>query len=206
MHFHAIGDRAVREALDAIEAAVTANGRRDSRHHIAHLQVVHPEDVPRFRALGVAANMQSLWAALEPQMVDLTLPFLGPPRDAWQYPWGDLQRAGTTLVSGSDWSVSTPNPLSAIHVAVNRRSAPGYAEGEYEAFLPEQRLDLGSALAAYTAGSAWVNRQDEAGSIAVGRLADVVVLDRDPFAAPAEEIGLTTVEATYVGGRQVYAR
>ncbi len=206
VHFHAIGDRAVREALDAIEAAVTANGRRDSRHHIAHLQVVHPEDVRRFRALGVAANMQSLWAALEPQMVDLTLPFLGPPRDAWQYPWGDLQRAGTTLVSGSDWSVSTPNPMSAIHVAVNRRSAPGYAEGEYEAFLPEQRLDLGSALAAYTAGSAWVNRQDDAGTIAVGRLADVVVLDRDPFAAPAEEIGLTTVEATYVGGRQVYAR
>lgn len=206
VHFHAIGDRAVREALDAIQAAVFANGRRDSRHHIAHLQVVHPEDVPRFRALGVAANMQSLWAALEPQMVDLTLPFLGPPRDAWQYPWGDLQRSGATLVSGSDWSVSTPNPMAAIHVAVNRRAAPGFEEGDYEAFLPEQRLDLGSALSAYTAGSAWVNRRDDAGTLEVGKLADVVLLDRDPFAGPADEIGLTGVEATYVGGRAVHTR
>lgn len=205
VHFHTIGDRAVREALDAIEAAIARNGRSDHRHHIAHLQVVHPDDVPRFRALGAIANMQSLWAALEPQMVELTLPFLGEPRSSWQYPFGDLLRSGATLAAGSDWSVSTPDPLAAIHVAVNRRSAPAQSEGDYEAFLPEQAIDLASSLSAYTAGSAYVNHLDECGSIEAGRLADLVVLDRDPFTHPAEEIGLTRVLQTFVGGRRVYA-
>src|SRR5690606_26138037 len=97
VHFHAIGDRAVRNALDAVEAARGANGWRDTRHHVAHIQVIHPDDVDRFRSLGVAANMQALWATLEPQMVDLTLPFLGEERSAWQYPFGDLQRSGAVL-------------------------------------------------------------------------------------------------------------
>ncbi len=206
LHFHAIGDRAVRECLDAVEHALTENGRSDNRHHIAHLQVVHPDDIPRFRSLDVTANMQSLWAALEPQMVDLTLPFLGSPRDAWQYPWGELLRAGTVLAAGSDWSVSTPNPMAAIHVAVNRLSAPGYEEGEYEPFLPEQAIDLASALTAYTAGSAYVNHLDDStGTIEVGKYADLTVLSRDPFAGPSEEIGLTTVEQTFVEGERVFA-
>ncbi|MHC2998612.1 amidohydrolase [Microbacterium sp. HJ5] len=206
VHFHAIGDRAVRECLDAVEHAIERNGRGDNRHHIAHIQVVHPEDIPRFRQLDVAANMQSLWAALEPQMVDLTLPFLGDPRSAWQYPFGDLLRAGTVLAAGSDWSVSTPNPLAAIHVAVNRLSAPGEEEGEYEPFLPEQAIDLATSLTAYTAGSAWVNHLDETtGTIEVGRLADLAVLDRDPFDGPADEIGATRVLQTFVEGRRVYA-
>lgn len=206
LHFHAIGDRAVRECLDAVEHAQKANGRSNNRHHIAHLQVVHPDDIPRFRTLDVTANMQSLWAALEPQMVDLTLPFLGSPRDAWQYPWGELLRAGTILAAGSDWSVSTPNPMAAIHVAVNRLSAPGYEEGDYEPFLPEQAIDLASALTAYTAGSAYVNHLDDStGTIEVGKYADLTVLSRDPFAGPAEEIGLTAVEQTFVEGERVYA-
>lgn len=206
VHFHAIGDRAVRECLDAVERAIARNGRGDNRHHIAHIQVVHPEDVPRFRALGVAANMQSLWAALEPQMVDLTLPFLGEPRSAWQYPFGDLLRSGAVLAAGSDWSVSTPDPLAAIHVAVNRKAAPGYEEGEYEAFLPEQAIDLATSLTAYTAGSAWVNHLDRTtGTIEVGKLADLAVLDRDPFEGPADEIGATRVLQTFVEGRRVYA-
>ena len=205
LHFHAIGDRAVRECLDAVEHAIARNGRNDHRHHIAHIQVVHPEDIRRFRELGVVANMQSLWAALEPQMVELTLPFLGAPRDAWQYPFGDLLRSGAVLAAGSDWSVSTPNPLAAIHVAVNRVSAPGYEEGEYEAFLPEQAIDLGTSLTAYTAGSAFVNHLDETGTIEAGRLADLAVLDRDPFAGPVEEIGATRVLQTFVEGERVYA-
>jgi len=206
VHFHAIGDRAVRECLDAVEHAIARNGRGDNRHHIAHIQVVHPEDIPRFRELGVAANMQSLWAALEPQMVDLTLPFLGSPRDAWQYPFGDLLRAGAVLAAGSDWSVSTPDPLAAIHVAVNRLSAPGHEEGEYEPFLPEQAIDLATSLTAYTAGSAWVNHLDAStGTVEVGKLADLVVLDRDPFAGPADEIGTTRVLQTFVEGERVYA-
>lgn len=206
VHFHAIGDRAVRECLDAVERSIARNGRGDNRHHIAHIQVVHPEDVGRFRELGVAANMQSLWAALEPQMVDLTLPFLGDPRSAWQYPFGDLLRSGAVLAAGSDWSVSTPDPLAAIHVAVNRKAAPGQEEGEYEAFLPEQAIDLATSLTAYTAGSAWVNHLDKTtGTIEVGKFADLTLLDRDPFDAPADEIGATRVLQTFVEGQRVYA-
>ncbi len=205
LHFHAIGDRAVRESLDAIQAAITANGRNDHRHHIAHIQVIHPEDVPRFRELGVVANMQSLWAALEPQMVELTLPFLGEPRSSWQYPFGDLLRSGATLAAGSDWSVSTPDPMAAIHVAVNRKASRENAEGDYETFLPEQRIDLGTSITAYTAGSAFVNHRDDTGTIEVGKFADLAVLDRDPFAHPADEIGDTRTLQTFVGGQRVYA-
>lgn len=206
VHFHAIGDRAVRECLDAVERAIAANGRRDNRHHIAHIQVIHPDDVPRFRDLGVAANMQSYWATLEPQMIELTLPFLGEQRSAWQYPFGDLLRAGAVLAAGSDWSVSTPDPLAAIHTAVNRTAAPGHEEGDFEPFLPDQAIDLGSSLVAYTAGSAWVNHRDhDTGTIEAGKLADVVVLDRDPFAGPPEQIGATRVLQTFVGGTRVYA-
>ncbi|MGZ8804732.1 MAG: amidohydrolase, partial [Microbacterium sp.] len=206
VHFHAIGDQAVRECLDAVEHAIRRNGRGDNRHHIAHIQVIHPEDIARFRDLGVAANMQSLWATFEPQMVELTLPFLGSPRDAWQYPFGDLLRSGAVLAAGSDWSVSTPDPLAAIHTAVNRKAAPGYEEGEYDAFLPEQAIDLATSLTAYTAGSAWVNHLDDVtGTIEVGRYADLAVLDRDPFAGPADQIGATRVLQTFVEGARVYA-
>ncbi|MDH6438053.1 putative amidohydrolase YtcJ [Streptomyces sp. SAI-144] len=204
VHFHALGDRAVREALDAVESARAANGWRDTRHHLAHLQVVHPHDIPRFRTLGASANLQMLWAAHEPQMDELTLPFLGAERGARQYPFGDLLRAGATLAAGSDWPVSSPDPFQAIHVAVNR-IAPDAPEGTPE-FLPEQRLDLGTALAAYTAGSAHVNHLDDiAGSITVGKSADLVVLDRDPFAGPPEEIAATRVLETFVDGQRVHA-
>jgi predicted amidohydrolase YtcJ len=203
VHFHALGDRAVREALDAVEAAREKNGYRDTRPHLAHLQVVHPDDVPRFRGLGATANMQPLWAAHEPQMDELTIPFLGEGLAERQYPFGDLLRAGVTLAAGSDWPVSSPDPLAGIHVAVNRR-LPGAISGTPE-FLPEQRIDLTAALAAYTAGSAYVNHLDDTGSIRVGALADLVVLDRDPYAHPASEIGATRVLRTYVGGELVYA-
>ncbi|MFD7975090.1 amidohydrolase [Streptomyces sp. NPDC059071] len=202
VHFHALGDRAVREALDAIEAAVAANGRRGNRHHLAHLQVVHPDDIPRFARLGALANIQPLWAAHEPQMDELTIPFLGPERAAWQYPFGDLVRAGATLVAGSDWPVSSPDPLAGLHVAVNR-AEPGATDGRV--FLPGQRLDLTTALAAYTAGSAHVNGHDDAGSLRAGHLADLVVLDRDILTGPPEEIASATVEQTFVGGERVYA-
>ncbi|MGF2950593.1 amidohydrolase [Microbacterium alcoholitolerans] len=204
LHFHAIGDRAVRECLDAVETALKRNGPRGNPHHISHIQVIHPDDVPRFRRLGVTANMQMLWATLEPQMVDLTLPFLGEERSSWQYPFGDLLRAGAALAAGSDWSVSTPDPMAAIHTAVNRRSAPSEWEGDYPPFLPEQAIDLGTALHAYTAGSARVNSLPETGTIRVGMLADLALLDRDPFEGPADEIGDTRVLGTWVEGVRVY--
>jgi predicted amidohydrolase YtcJ len=205
VHLHAIGDRAVRESLDAIQAARQANGSNDNRHHIAHLQVMHPDDIPRFAALGVTANIQALWAAHEPQMDDLTIPFIGPERSARQYLFGDLIRSGARLAAGSDWAVSSANPLRAIHVAVNR-SLPGATGAEAEPFLPGQSLDLAEALAAYTIGSAYVNHlDDQTGAIEPGKLADVIVLDRDPFAGPAADIASTRVLGTYVGGEQVFA-
>ncbi|MFE0700657.1 amidohydrolase [Streptomyces sp. NPDC058872] len=202
VHFHALGDRAVREALDALEAAIAANGRRGNRHHLAHLQVVHPADLKRFAVLGAIANIQPLWAAHEPQMDELTIPFLGPERASWQYPFGDLVRAGATLAAGSDWPVSSPDPIEGIHVAVNRRE-PGATEERV--FFPEQRLDLSTALAAYTAGTAHVNGLDDTGSLRPGHLADLVVLDRDVLTGPPEEIAEARVERTYVGGRLVHS-
>ncbi|MGW7434031.1 amidohydrolase [Streptomyces sp. NPDC054861] len=207
IHFHALGDRAVREALNSLEAAVAAHGHTGLRHHLAHLQVVHPDDIPRFRTLRAAANMQPLWAAHEPAMDELTLPFLGEERGRRQYPFAALHAAGAVLAAGSDWFVSSPDPWHGIHVAVNRQVwAEELGEPDLRPpFLPEQRLALSDALAAYTAGSAWVNHQDDAGVIALGRLADLAVLDRDPFAiAPADLHAVRTVE-TYVGGVRVYS-
>ena len=199
-HFHSLGDGAVRHALDAVEAARKANGPSDTRPHLAHLQVVHPDDVPRFAQLGATANIQPLWAAHEPQMDELTIPFLGPERAAWQYPFGALLRAGAVLAAGSDWPVSSPDPLQGIHVAVNRVSPdePG------PVFLPAERIDLTAALTAYTAGTAYVNHLDDTGSVRAGALADLVVLDRDPFAGPPEALKETGVALTYVGGERVY--
>jgi hypothetical protein len=209
VHVHAIGDGAVRSALDAFEAARTANGAdhfAGQRHHIAHIQVIHPDDVPRFGRLGVTANMQALWAAYEPQMTELTIPFLGEERAGWQYPFGDLARGGATLAMGSDWPVSTADPLEAIHVAVNRRLSDAEAGSDVDErpFLPEQALDVTVALTAYTAGSAWVNHLDETtGTIEVGKSADLAVLDRDVRHTP-EAVADASVLATFVDGVQVF--
>jgi predicted amidohydrolase YtcJ len=203
VHVHAIGDRGTREALDAFAAARAAGHDGDLRHHIAHLQVIHPDDVPRFAELGVAANAQALWAYHEPQMDDLTIPFLGQERATWQYPFAGLHRTGARLVMGSDWPVTSPDPLAAIHTAVTRTSY----DDPQEPFLPEQAVDLTTAFAAYTAGSAWINGRDlrdGAGVLAPGHAADLVVLDRDPFAGPVDEIGATRVASTWVGGEAVF--
>ncbi|SNY48465.1 hypothetical protein SAMN05421748_1091 [Paractinoplanes atraurantiacus] len=199
-HFHALGDQAVRNALNAVEAARKANGHRDTRPHLAHLQVVHPDDVRRFAALGAVANMQPYWAAHEPQMDQLTIPFLDPDLAGWQYPFGDLFRSGARLAGGSDWPVSTPDPIQGIHVAVNRVLP---AE-DRERFLEDQALDLRTALHAYTSGTAYVNHLDDTGSLRPGMRADLVVLDRDPFAGELREIAETAVAQTYVDGRLVF--
>ena len=205
VHVHAIGDRAVREALDSFEAARASNVVSPGRHHIAHIQVVHPDDIPRFAQLSVTANIQALWAAHEPQMDDLTIPFLGPERAARQYPFDALLRAGARLAAGSDWAVSSANPLWGIHVAVNRMLPPGEGDPAAGPLLPGQALGLAEAMAAYTAGSAYVNTLDETGAIAPGYLADLVVLDRDPFAGPPGEIAGAAVALTFVEGAQVFA-
>ncbi|HJS27939.1 MAG TPA: amidohydrolase family protein [Actinomycetota bacterium] len=208
VHVHAIGERAVREALDAFEAARGANGPNDLRHHIAHIQVIHPDDVPRFASLGVVANAQPLWAVNEGQMEHLTKPFLGPERTTWQYPFGSLARAGAVVAMGSDWSVSSPDPVWGIHVAVNRTSPPAfpYGHASEEPFLPDERLDVPTALDGYTINSAYVNHLDATtGSIEVGKDADLVVLDRDLLSLPAGEVYSARVQLTMVAGERVFA-
>jgi predicted amidohydrolase YtcJ len=207
VHFHALAERAVREALDAIEAARKANGMNDLRHHLAHIQIVHPDDVPRFRQVGAVANAQPLWAAHEGQMDELTIPFLGHPRATWQYPFASLVRSGANLAMGSDWSVSSPDPLEEMHVAVNRVMPPDYpySVGDREVFIPEERIDLATAIGGFTMGSAYVNHLErETGSIEVGKLADLCVVDRDLFAHPAEELADASVQLTVAGGRRVH--
>jgi predicted amidohydrolase YtcJ len=200
VHVHVIGDRAVRDALDAVAAARRASGT--GRHHLAHLQVVHPDDVARFAELDVAANAQALWACDDAQMSELTVPFLGPERSSWQYPFAGFLRAGARLVMGSDWPVSTPDPWQAIHVAVNR-TPPGEPGAP---FLPDQALTLTQALTAYTAGSAWINRHTGAGSIAPGAVADLAVCSVDPFDVDAVDLWEVAVDHTFVGGRPVHEK
>ncbi|MFC4121293.1 amidohydrolase [Nonomuraea zeae] len=204
VHFHAIGERAVREALNSFEGTNPAN-----RHHIAHLQIIEPTDVPRFAALGVTANLQPLWATHHAQMDELTLPFLGEPRSSWQYPFADLLAHGTRFCAGSDWPVSNADPLQGMHVAVNRTEPGSSVHAGYPTaqtpFLPGQRIDLATAMTAYTAGSAWINRSP-AGAIEPGRPADLVVLDRDPFELAPGDIWTTRVRMTFVDGVPVYER
>jgi predicted amidohydrolase YtcJ len=141
------------------------------------------------------------------QMLNLTIPFLGPERSAWQYPFGSLVRSGARVAMGSDWSVSSPNPLWEMHVAVNRTSPPAYAyrEDNPEPFLPDERLDLPTAIAGFTINAAYVNHLDaQTGSIEVGKRADLVVLDRNPFEHPADRIAEAKVVRTLVDGERVF--
>jgi predicted amidohydrolase YtcJ len=202
-HFHAIGDGAIRLALGAVEAARVANGPGDHRHHIAHIELVDPDDVPRFGQLGVVANMQPFWASDDEQMRTLRIPVLGPDRVGWQYPFASLLRTGATVAGGSDWTVTTANPLLEIEVAVTR-VAPDTRDRA--PFLPHERLSLDAALRAFTIGSAFVNHLDtETGTIEVGKLADLTILDRNLRAPDAGPIGEARVRQTFVGGQEVFS-
>ena len=200
-HFHALGDRAVRQALDAVKAARLANGWTDTRPHLAHIQVVHPDDLPRFRRLGALPNAQPLWAVEEDQMNELTLPFLSAETASHHYPFRSLLRHGATLVMGSDWSVSTPDPLVEMEVAVTRVSPESRGR---DPFLPDERIALAEALRAFTAGSAYAQHLDEAGTLEAGKLADFAILDRDLFDEAEGPIGDARVLATFVDGVAVY--
>jgi predicted amidohydrolase YtcJ len=202
VHMHAIGDAAVRSALDAIEAARAANEPSDLRHHIAHIQLIHPDDLPRFASLGATGNMQPIWACHEPTMDERTIPFLGTERTGWQYPFASLLRHGARLAAGSDWPVTSANPLLEIEVAMTRVN---HLDRAGTPFLPDERLSLDAALSAFTIGSAYVSHLDDlTGSIERGKLADLVLLDRNLRAPEARPVGEASVIATWVEGREVY--
>lgn len=202
VHFHAIGDAAIRQSLDAVEAARRANGGDGHRHHISHLQLIDAADVPRFKALGVVANYQPLWAYADEYITELTIPFLGPERSAHMYAIGSVLKSGATVAFGSDWSVSSPNPFWQMETAITRLGALGETT---EPFLPGEAIGLADALAAFTIHAAYTNRNDDdTGSIEAGKLADLVVLDRNLFEIPAAEISETQVLVTLFEGRAVH--
>ena len=199
-HFHAIGDAAVRSGLDAVEAARLANGWMGTRHNISHIQVVHPDDIPRFRRLGVVANAQALWAQDGEDQRVLTQPYLGEERSRWQYPFGSLLEAGAILAMGSDWGVSTADVMEQIDAAVTRSN---HDEPDLAPLNVEQRITFLDALAGFTSGSAYINhREGVSGTLAVGMLADLAVMDRDPVASG--HIREASVAMTVVGGRVVH--
>jgi hypothetical protein len=205
VHVHAIGDRACRDALDAIARARQVNGWLDTRPHIAHLGIVDGADIPRFRQLGVGATFQPLWAAHDPQLDDLTLPFLGRERSSRVYPIGSIAASGASLAFGSDWPISSADPLAEMRVAVTRERGPSdpYGAPVDEPFLPGERIRWTAALRAFTMGTAFVNHAErETGSIETGKAADLVVLDRDMRANGGDLDGarvlLTLVEGATV--------
>jgi hypothetical protein len=204
VHVHAIGDRAIRATLDAFEKAREAHGDRDNRHFIAHLELIDSADIPRFRTLNVTASFQSFWAIRDEYIKDLTEPVLGPARSSHLYPIGSVMRSGAIVVGGSDWTVSSLNPLDAIQTALTRRAVDS---GAGPAWLPDERVDLVDMLAAYTINAAWLNHQErEVGSLEAGKAADLVILDRNLFAIPPSEIHAVKPILTIVDGRIVYAR
>ncbi len=198
VHVHAIGDRAVKESLNGIEAARKANGNSGLPHTLTHVQLADPEDFPRFKELGVIAALQLLWATAEPDSIELVKPYIDPELYRWQYPARSLLDAGATISGASDWFVSSPNVFWAIYQAETRKGVEGVLD-------PSQCMPREAMLFAYTRNSARaMNEQDRIGSLAPGMQADLVLLDRDILTVSPEEMRDTKVLWTMVGGNTVY--
>jgi predicted amidohydrolase YtcJ len=195
---HAIGDRGVRVALDAIEAAQARNGRRDRRHQLVHVECIHPDDLGRFAELGVVPMAQPrIWS---PEFSGEWVDAVGPERSRYGGAFKSLVDAGAPLAFSSDWNVSEMEPLIGIYTAVTRCDLDGD-----EPWIPHQRVDLVTAIHAYTMAGAWANHCDhDRGSITAGKYADLVVLSQDLFAIPPKSILETTVDQVFVGGRIVH--
>jgi predicted amidohydrolase YtcJ len=197
---HAIGDRANRMTLDVL-ADVGRVGTSGLRHRIEHVQLLHPDDIDRLVQLDIVASMQPIHATQDYEMADR---YWGD-RCTTAYAWRSLLDAGTLLAFGSDCPVEDLNPFLGIHAAVTRRRSDG--SPGLEGWYPEQRLTVEEAAHAYTLGAAQaVGLEDQLGSLAPGKLADLIVLDRDIFACDPTEIAETQVLATMIGGQFVYER
>ncbi|GGA71104.1 amidohydrolase [Pseudoclavibacter endophyticus] len=208
VHFHGVGDRAVRECLDAVETARQRNGQ-GQRHQIAHLDLVSPEDIPRFAELGVTANLQPLWARADQEILERKLPLIGEDRARWHFPFGSLRAARAHLAMGSDWPVTSPDPLWGLYTACTRTAPPDDVHAlnteSRETMNVAERLDLATALRAYTQGSAEViGAQDSVGRLTPGHLADIAILT-GPL-SDAGSLAEVRVAHTLVGGDVLYSR
>jgi predicted amidohydrolase YtcJ len=201
LFIHAIGDRGIRVSLDALEEARRANGPGDSRHELVHVELLSPQDVPRFKELDVTACMQPRHCA--PDITGKWAANVGPERAKYAWAFRSLEEAGARLAFASDWDVSEMEPVVGIYTAVTRRALDGtHPEG----WIPEQRVSVETAVEAYTRGGAYANfLEDNRGSIEVGKYADLVVLSDNLFEIRPEEIKATRVLLTLVGGEEVYS-
>jgi len=213
VYTHAVGDGGVRAILNAFEFAQRTHGRKDLRHHISHLQLIHPDDHGRFAALNVVPNFQALWAVPDEWIIELNLPVVGVDRVHRMYPIASIAKSGATLVGGSDWNVSSLNPLDAIEVAVLRQDwqandALTHDElSQLDVLNRSERVDLDTMLKAYTINAAWSMHQEAlTGSLTPGKRADIVVLSEDLFAIPPQLISTVKVEKTFIDGQLVYQR
>ena len=213
VYTHAVGDGGVRVILNAFEFAEQAHGRKDLRHHISHLQLIHPDDHGRFAELNVVANFQALWAVPDDWVIQLNLPVVGLDRVHRMYPIASIAESGAMLVGGSDWNVSSLNPLDAIEVAVLRhdwRANDALTNDELsqlDVLNRSERVDLDTMLKAYTINAAWSMHQEAlTGSLTPGKRADIVVLSDDLFAIPPQLISTVKVEKTFIDGQLVYQR
>jgi predicted amidohydrolase YtcJ len=201
IHVHAIGDWAIRMTLDAFAYARARNGAHDARHTITHLELIDPDDIPRFRQLGAIANFQGFWANGDEYLTKLTEPALGPQRSRWLYPIASVVRTGAVVSGGSDWSVSSLNPLDAIEVGITHQQPN---QPNQRPWNPAERVDLATMIAMYTINAAYQNHlEKETGSIEVGKRADLIVLDRNLFETPIAEIHTVRVGRTLLEGRTV---
>ncbi len=203
VHVHGLADGAVRMALDAFEKARTVNGTWDSYHQIAHLQLVDPADIPRFKELGVVANFQPLWAYMEPGMVTTCMDQIGPERSQWIYPVAAITDTGAPYAFSSDWCVSTFAPMPIIQTALTRQDLEVGKDAEI--LTPQHRVDIDTAVKGFTiraAEAAW--RADTTGSITPGKYADMVILERDIYEADPYTIADIKTMATFLEGREVY--
>jgi predicted amidohydrolase YtcJ len=202
VHVHAIGDRAVRIALDAFQHAREVNGTNDNRHQIAHLELIDWHDIVRFRELGVTANFQAFWAYSDPYISKCTLPVLGDNRTNQLYRIASMFKTGAEVAAGSDWPVSSLNPLDAMEIAVTRRALGNTKDPSW---IPDERAALKDMIAAYTIAGAWVNHEEkETGSLEVGKSADLIVLDKNLFKLSSDQIHSAKVLWTLLQGKVVY--
>jgi predicted amidohydrolase YtcJ len=200
---HAIGDRGVRATLDAYAAAAAANGTEGRRHRVEHIEVLHPDDLPRFARAGAIASMQPLHCAptIDPYQTPYT-ELIGGDRLPRAFMWRSLLECGARLSFGSDWPIVSPDVMQGLHVAVTRTNVAGVPPGGYE---PQQTVTPAQALDAYTRGAAYVEfAEREKGMLRPGMLADVTVLSRDLFSGGSGSILDTRVVLTIVGGHIVY--